>query len=326
VSPILEVRDLRVTFTTQLGVLRAVRGVDISVEEGDTLGIVGESGSGKSVTFLAALGLLPATARVEGSIRVAGKEIVGTKSSELRRIRGRDIAMIFQDPLSSLNPVVRIGAQIVEMIRAHQSVSRAEAWSKAVELLDLVGIPQPETRARQYPHEFSGGMRQRVVIAMAIANSPKVLIADEPTTALDVTVQAQILEVVQRIQATLGTALVLITHDLGVVARVCRRVDVMYAGRVVERGPVDDIFDSSTHPYTRGLLASLPHEGLKRLLPIPGFPPNMLAPPSGCAFRPRCELAIDRCASAIPDLEPVGPLQSACIRARESASDGVGAS
>jgi len=227
------------------------------------------------------------------------------------------MSMIFQDPLSALNPVHRIGAQISEMLRAHQPMSERAARARAVELLEIVGIPQPGDRAMQYPHEFSGGMRQRVVIAMAIANSPKVLIADEPTTALDVTVQAQILEVIQKVQAQFGTAVVLITHDLGVVARVCERVNVMYAGRVVERAAINDIFDVPTHPYTRGLLASLPQAGMERLVPIAGFPPNMLKPPSGCAFRTRCSHAIDACATKLPELQPYGESMTACIRATE---------
>ncbi|MGA1138824.1 MAG: ABC transporter ATP-binding protein [Ilumatobacteraceae bacterium] len=225
--------------------------------------------------------------------------------------------MIFQDPLSALNPVHRIGAQISEMLRAHSSMSERAARIRAVELLEIVGIPQPGDRALQYPHEFSGGMRQRVVIAMAIANSPKVLIADEPTTALDVTVQAQILEVIQRVQAQFGTAVVLITHDLGVVARVCERVNVMYAGRVVERADIGTIFDEPTHPYTRGLLASLPQAGVDRLVPIAGFPPNMLNPPTGCAFRTRCEHAMDECSQRLPELEQLGSSMTACIRAKE---------
>ena len=227
------------------------------------------------------------------------------------------MSMIFQDPLSALNPVHKIGAQIAEMLQAHQKLSDKAAKARAVDLLEIVGIPQPGDRAMQYPHEFSGGMRQRVVIAMAIANSPKMLIADEPTTALDVTVQAQILEVIQKVQKQFGTAVVLITHDLGVVARVCERVNVMYAGRIVERGEISEIFDRPTHPYTRGLLASLPQAGVDRLAPIAGFPPNMLRPPTGCAFRARCPHAVARCEEALPSLVQVGTSYSACIRAEE---------
>ena len=315
---VLEVRDLRVTFNTPLGPLVAVRGIDLDVYSGEMLAVVGESGSGKSVSFLAAMGLLPKSATVEGSVLLDGQQIVGATSKVMRSVRGRLMSMIFQDPLSALNPVHKIGAQISEMLRAHQTMSEKAALARAVDLLEIVGIPQPGDRAQQYPHEFSGGMRQRVVIAMAIANSPKVLIADEPTTALDVTVQAQILEVIQRVQAQFGTAVVLITHDLGVVARVCERVNVMYAGRVVERAQILDIFEHSTHPYTRGLLASLPQAGVERLVPITGFPPNMLRPPSGCAFRTRCEHANEKCAGSVPELQPVGESMSACIRAKES--------
>ncbi|MEK0415174.1 MAG: Glutathione import ATP-binding protein gsiA [Actinomycetota bacterium] len=314
---VLEIRDLRVTFHTPLGPLTAVRGVDLDVHAGEMTAVVGESGSGKSVSFLAAMGLLPKSATVEGSVVLNGEQLVGASPKKMRSVRGRLMSMIFQDPLSALNPVHKIGSQIAEMLRAHQSMSEKAALSRAVDLLEIVGIPQPGDRALQYPHEFSGGMRQRVVIAMAIANSPKLLIADEPTTALDVTVQAQILEVIQRVQAQFGTAVVLITHDLGVVARVCERVNVMYAGRVVEKANIMNVFEHPTHPYTKGLLASLPQAGVDRLVPINGFPPNMLQPPSGCAFRPRCEHATDACAATLPDLRPVGDSMSACIRANE---------
>jgi peptide/nickel transport system ATP-binding protein len=312
---ILQIRDLRVTFSTQMGELRAVRGVDVDVAPGEILGVVGESGSGKSVSFLAAMGLLPQSATITGSVKLDGIELIGAKKKAIRSVRGRSLAMVFQDPLSALNPVHRVGDQIVEMIQSHQDMNTHDAEKRAVELLEIVGIPQPNDRARQYPHEFSGGMRQRVVIAMAIANNPKVLIADEPTTALDVTVQAQILEVIQRVQQTFGTAVVLITHDLGVIARVADSVNVMYAGRNVESGSVQSIFDHPSHPYTRGLLSSLPHEGADRLQPIAGFPPNMLAPPSGCGFAPRCEFAIDACNAELPSLQPFDDLQTSCIRA-----------
>lgn len=323
-TSVLEIRDLKVSFRTQMGELVAVRGVDIDVRAGEMLGVVGESGSGKSVSFLAAMGLLPRSARVEGSVLLGGEQLVGASPRLMRSVRGRLMSMIFQDPLSALNPVHRIGAQIAEMLQSHQKLSDAAAHSRAIELLDIVGIPQPDDRSRQYPHEFSGGMRQRVVIAMAIANSPKVLIADEPTTALDVTVQAQILEVIQRVQSQFGTAVVLITHDLGVVARVCDRVNVMYAGRNVERGSVRDLFDASAHPYTRGLLASLPHPGQERLVPISGFPPNMLAPPSGCSFRPRCEHALAVCGDSLPELKKFAATETACVRASELFVSGGG--
>jgi oligopeptide/dipeptide ABC transporter ATP-binding protein len=239
------------------------------------------------------------------------------ENKHMRVHRGKRISMIFQDPLSALNPTHKIGSQVSEMLRSHNEMSKADAWKRSIELLDIVGIPQPQTRASQYPHEFSGGMRQRVMIAIAIANDPEVLIADEPTTALDVTVQAQILDVIQRIQHQFRAGVVFITHDLGVVARIADRVQVMYAGRTVERGDVEGIFRNPTHPYTRGLLASLPALGRERLTPIPGAPPNMLRPPSGCAFRPRCAYATEVCAGELPELHPLLGLETACVRAEE---------
>jgi len=316
-EPALSIRDLHVTFRTPNGPVSAVRGVDLDVFPGESVGVVGESGSGKSVTFLGIMQLLPRTAVITGSALVGGTQLVGAPRRLMNTIRGKRLAMIFQDPLSALNPVHKIGDQIVEMLNSHQDLPRSTAASRAVELLDLVGIPQPAQRAKQYPHEFSGGMRQRVMIAMAIANDPDVLIADEPTTALDVTVQAQILEVLDRIRRELGTAVVLITHDLGVVARVCDRVQVMYAGRAVERADVLPIFEHPSHPYTHGLLSSLPGTGHERLQPIPGSPPNMLRPPSGCAFRVRCPYAIEACGELMPELHQVGENLTACIRADE---------
>jgi peptide/nickel transport system ATP-binding protein len=316
-APLLSLRDLRVSFQTPNGLVQAVRGVDLDVMPGEMVGVVGESGSGKSVTFLGMLGLLPSTARMTGSATVNGTEMVNASNKTMRGIRGKQVSMIFQDPLSALNPVYRIGDQIVEMIREHQPISKAAAYSHAVELLGIVGIPQPATRAKQYPHEFSGGMRQRSMIAMALANDPDVLIADEPTTALDVTVQAQILEVFQRIQREMSKAVVMITHDLGVIARVADRVQVMYAGRVVERSTVDHLFDAPTHPYTVGLLHSLPRVGQERLLPILGSPPNMLQPPAGCGFAARCEHREDRCEAVLPELVQFGESMTACVRASE---------
>jgi peptide/nickel transport system ATP-binding protein len=316
-APVLAVRDLSVSFPTVDGLVQAVRGVSFDIAEHELLGVVGESGSGKSVTFLAVMGLLPRNAIVTGSIKIEGEEMVGRRPKEVRRVRGQRVAMIFQDPLTALNPVHRVGSQIVEMILAHQDIDQEAAKARAIALLEAVGIPQPATRARQYPHEFSGGMRQRAMIAMAIANNPEILIADEPTTALDTTVQAQILEVIQRVQHELGTAVAFITHDLGVVARIADRVQVMYAGRVVERGDVLDIFLRSTHPYTKGLLHSLPSTNVERLVPIPGAPPNMLHPPSGCAFRVRCPYAVERCAETLPELVPYGVVETACIRVDE---------
>ena len=314
-ASVLTLRDLRVQFDTPNGPVQAVRGVDLDLAPGEILGVVGESGSGKSVTFLGMLGLLPKSAKITGSAKIEDTELVGASTKSMRSIRGQRVSMIFQDPLSALNPVHRVGDQIVEMIRSHQDVSKKSAAASAVDLLGTVGIPQPKQRADQYPHEFSGGMRQRVMIAMAIANDPQVLIADEPTTALDVTVQAQILEVIDDLRDQMGMAVVMITHDLGVIARVADRVQVMYAGRVVERTNVESLFSDPTHPYTEGLLRSIPLLGHQRLLPIPGSPPNMLRPPSGCAFRPRCPYALEECAGDVPELEPVGPAESACVRA-----------
>lgn len=314
---VLSVRDLHVSFPTDDGMVQAVRGVSFDIAEHELVGIVGESGSGKSVTFLAAMGLLPKSAKITGSIKVAGQELVDAPEKERRKLRGKKIAMIFQDPLTALNPVHRVGNQIVEMILSHQDMSKDQASVRAVELLDMVGIPQAGTRARQYPHEFSGGMRQRAVIAMAIANDPDILIADEPTTALDTTVQAQILDVIQVVQRELGAAVALITHDLGVVARIADRVQVMYAGRIAERGEAHDIFLRPTHPYTRGLLRSIPDANVSRLVPIPGAPPNMLRPPSGCAFRVRCPHAADVCAGELPELRPYGAVETACLRVEE---------
>jgi peptide/nickel transport system ATP-binding protein len=322
---VLEIRDLRVSFPTDDGDVQAVRGVDIDVVPGELLAVVGESGSGKSVTMLAVMGLLQKDAKVSGSVKIGDTQLVGADKKLARRVRGKRIAMIFQDPLSALNPVLRVGEQIAEMIKAHQKeLSDQQVKDRVVQLLELVGIPQPAVRARRYPHEFSGGMRQRAVIAMAIANDPDVLICDEPTTALDVTIQAQILEVIQRVQKELHAAVVFITHDLGVVARIADHVQVMYAGRTAERGDVHDVFLRPAHPYTVGLLGSLPVIGRETLTPIPGSPPNMLAPPSGCAFRVRCPHAGEVCAeSPPPDLVAFGAVETACRRAEELAAVGA---
>jgi peptide/nickel transport system ATP-binding protein len=314
-EPLLAIRDLRISFATRAGPALAVAGIDIALNAGGVLGVVGESGSGKSVSVLGVLGLLPPSALVTGSARFRGQELLTMPQPALRAIRGARIGMIFQDPLTALNPVLQIGEQIVEAIRIHhRDVSRKAAMARAVELLELVSIPQPRERARQYPHEFSGGMRQRAMIAMAMANEPELLIADEPTTALDVTVQAQILEVLQGLRARLGIALILITHDLGVVAGMADTVAVMYAGRIVERGGVDALFEASRHPYTRGLLAALPKldAGDQPLVGIEGRPPSLSDRPAGCAFHPRCPLAQDRCRTEEPVLRPVGATWSAC--------------
>ncbi len=316
----LSIDDLQVTFDGPEGSVAAVRGVSLSVGAGEVVGVVGESGSGKSVTFLAAMGLLPNTASVSGSVRFQGDELLGMDDDEIRRYRGRRIGMVFQDPLTSLNPVLTIGQQIGGALSAHQGRQRAAALERrAVELLDLVSIPEPQKLVSSYPHELSGGMRQRVMIALAMANEPDVLIADEPTTALDVTIQAQILDVLSTIQRERSLGIVLITHDLGVVAGMADRVAVMYGGRVVERGEVDQVFADSRHPYTRGLISCLPRLDRRDLAiaPIAGAPPSASAIPSGCSFHPRCSVAIDICSSADPALERSGLVLSACHRRDE---------
>jgi len=303
---VLRVTDLTVDFPTDDGVVHAVRGVSYALSPREVLGIVGESGSGKSVTSLAIIGLLPKTARITGSVRFRGEELIGLPDKDMRKVRGEQIAMIFQDPMTSLNPVYPIGWQIAEGIRAHhRDVSRAAARSRAVDLLALVGIPHPKERAANYPHEFSGGMRQRVVIALAMANDPDVIIADEPTTALDVTVQAQILETLQKAQQETSAAIVLITHDLGVVAGVADRVLVMYAGKPVELGSVDDVYYRPRMPYSIGLLGSLPRLDAgdqDRLTPIAGAPPSLINLPPGCPFSPRCPLRQGVCDDEEPAL------------------------
>ncbi|MEX2275289.1 MAG: ABC transporter ATP-binding protein [Actinomycetota bacterium] len=313
---LLELDSLNVRFPTEDGVVRAVGGVSLAVREGETLGVVGESGSGKSVTFLTVLGLVTkAQADISGTIDFRGQDLLQQPEDELRSIRGNDIAMIFQDPLTALNPVLRVGDQIAEVFLAHQKMSKAEAMAQSVELLDLVGIPKPKERSRQYPHEFSGGMRQRAMIAMALALKPALLIADEPTTALDVTVQAQILELIDRMKDEFGMSVVLITHDLGVVAEHCDSIAVMYAGKVIEYGDRDDIYYRSEHPYTWGLLNSIPRlgEGADRLEPIRGLPPSLINLPPGCSFHPRCPYRFEPCDKEIPALLPSdGHHASAC--------------
>ncbi|MBA3250145.1 MAG: ABC transporter ATP-binding protein [Geodermatophilaceae bacterium] len=316
---LLEVTDLSVQFPTEDGLVHAVRGVSYSLRAGDVLGIVGESGSGKSVTSLAIMGLLPASAKVTGSVKFRGRELLGLGDKEFSRIRGKGIAMVFQDPMTSLDPVYRVGYQISETVRRHdKNASAKAARARAADLLELVGIPNAKDRADNYPHEFSGGMRQRVVIAIAMANQPDVIIADEPTTALDVTVQAQILEVLNTAMQETGAATVLITHDLGVVAGMADRVLVMYAGRAVEKGPVDGVYYTPRMPYTLGLLGSLPRlddAEKTKLTPIKGSPPSMVNPPPGCPFGPRCPLHIDKCDEREPDLVEVEPgHEAACIR------------
>ncbi|TCM45959.1 ABC transporter ATP-binding protein [Kribbella sp. VKM Ac-2568] len=328
-EPLLSVRDLRVEFSTSAGVVTAVDGASFDVRRGETVALLGESGSGKSVTAQAMLGIIPKPAgRVTGgSIEYDGRDLLALPATATRELRGREIAMVFQDPLSSLNPVFRVGAQIGEMFRKHRGASRKEARAEALELMRRVGIPAAEKRLDDYPHQFSGGMRQRVMIAMALALSPRLLIADEPTTALDVTVQAQIMDLLARLQDEEGMSLVLITHDLGVVADVADRVVLMYAGRVVEAGPIREVYEHSAHPYTAGLMGSLPAiDGPReRLTPIQGAPPDLLDLPSGCSFRPRCAFASERCA----DEEPVllgapgrpAPHSSACHHAGKVLTD-----
>jgi peptide/nickel transport system ATP-binding protein len=314
-EPLFQVRDLRVAFGQGGVFAEAVRGISLQVKAGEVLGIVGESGSGKSVGMLASIGLQPEGARVTGSVKFRGQELVGLSRRELRRLRGSRIAMIFQDPLSSLNPVMTVGAQIAEAVTLHNpDMSRKAAFDRAKDLLALVSIPQPDKRLLQYPHEFSGGMRQRVMIAMAVANDPDLLIADEPTTALDVTVQAQIMEVLADLQQRLNLGLILITHDLGVLAGHADRVAVVYSGQIVEQSGVDDLFARPNHPYTRGLIASIPNMALQsdRLYSIEGTPPALGKVPSGCAFHPRCGQAQDICRALAPPVHVTAGHRAAC--------------
>lgn len=314
-EPLFQVTDLRVAFGKHGRFHEAVRGISLSVNHGEVLGIVGESGSGKSVGMLAALGLQSANARVTGSVRFQGRELVGLPRRELRKLRGSRIAMIFQDPLSSLNPVMTIGNQLSEAILLHNNdLSKKGAMERAKDLLALVSIPQPDRRLHQYPYEFSGGMRQRVMIAMAVANDPDLLIADEPTTALDVTVQAQIMEVLANLQERLKLGLILITHDLGVLAGHADRVAVVYSGQVVEQASVEDLFARPNHPYTRGLIASIPNmaEEKDRLFSIEGTPPALGRFPNGCAFHPRCVEAQEICRQHVPPIHRLGEHTAAC--------------
>jgi len=308
-EPVLSVRDLKVHFATDDGLVKAVDGVSYDVGAGRTLGIVGESGSGKSVSSLTVMGLTRSkSSQISGEIHFGGNDLLRASDESMRKIRGDDIAMIFQDPLSSLHPFYRIGDQLVEAVQAHNHVSKAAALDRTVELLRLVGIPEPKDRIGGYPHEFSGGMRQRVMIAMALINEPKLLIADEPTTALDVTVQAQILELMLGLKAELDTAIVFITHDLGVVAEMADDIAVMYAGRIVEYGDKETIFDSPQHPYTWGLLGSIPKLDTSRdepLVPVTGRPPSLINLPGGCSFHPRCPYVRDAHRTVEPTLEPV---------------------
>jgi oligopeptide transport system ATP-binding protein len=302
--PVLEVRDLRTSFFTQDGEIQAVRGVSFSIEKGETLGIVGESGSGKSVTSLSILRLLADTAKISaGQVLFHGMDLVQAPDRILRDIRGRQISMIFQDPMSSLNPLVPIGRQVGEMLAVHRRQDRGARFRQVIELLTSVKIPEAEKRYHAYPHEFSGGMRQRAMIAMALACGPEIMIADEPTTALDVTIQNQILALLKGIQAEMGMAIIFITHDLGVIAEMCSRIAVMYGGMILEEASADELFRRPAHPYTLGLLNSMPHMEMdksRKLSPIPGSPPDMIRPPQGCPFSPRCVYARKICALKVP--------------------------
>ncbi|MFJ1745245.1 ABC transporter ATP-binding protein [Streptomyces sp. NPDC088116] len=320
---LLEVRDLRVEFRTRDGIVQAVNGVTYSVEAGETLAVLGESGSGKSVTAQAVMGILdmPPGRITGGEVLFQGRDLLKLKEDRRRKVRGAEMAMIFQDALSSLNPVLTVGAQLAEMFIVHRGMSRKEARAKAVELMDRVRIPAARDRAGDYPHQFSGGMRQRIMIAMALALEPALIIADEPTTALDVTVQAQVMDLLAELQRELNMGLILITHDLGVVADVADRIAVMYAGRIVESAPVYDIYKAPAHPYTRGLLESIPRldQKGKELYAIKGLPPNLLHIPPGCAFHPRCPMAQDVCRRDVPPLyEVAGERRSACYFWRET--------
>jgi oligopeptide transport system ATP-binding protein len=317
-EPLLEVRNLKTQFFTQDGVVKSVDDVSFYINEEETLGVVGESGSGKSVTALSLMGLSPQPPGkiVQGEINVRGQNLLDLDEDEMRRIRGKEIAMIFQDPMTSLNPVLTISRQIGESLQLHLKMNKDAARKRVVELLKLVGIPSAATRLDDYPHQFSGGMRQRVMIAMALSCNPKLLIADEPTTALDVTIQAQILELIKRLKREFGTAVLLITHDLGVVAGMCDRVNVMYAGHIVETGTVEQIFSDPRHPYTLGLINSVPRldeTRRERLVPIPGMPPDLINAPPGCPFYPRCSFHMPVCKEQNPLLRSVdGPHQTAC--------------
>jgi oligopeptide transport system ATP-binding protein len=308
---LVEIRNLKTHFYTDDGISPAVDGVNLFIKRGETLGVVGESGCGKSVTSLSVMRLIPNPPGkiVDGEILFEGRDLLKLSESEMRKIRGNDISMIFQEPMTSLNPVYTIGDQIAEAITLHQGLNKKEALDKAVEMLRLVGIPLPDKRVREYPHQLSGGMRQRVMIAMALSCNPKLLIADEPTTALDVTIQAQILELMKKLKKDLGMAIMLITHDLGVVAEMAERVVVMYAGKVIEEGDVVSIFKHPLHPYTEGLLASIPRmdSNREKLHVIDGVVPNPLNLPTGCRFNPRCPYAIDKCRETQPALEQVAP-------------------
>jgi oligopeptide transport system ATP-binding protein len=308
--PLLEVKNLKTHFFTPDGVVKAVNGVSYTLDDGESLGLVGESGCGKSVSALSLMRLIPTPPGriVEGEVILDGRDLLKLSDEDIRRVRGNDVAMIFQDPMTSLNPVLTIGRQISEALELHKSMNRSQARERTIELLELVGIPSARSRVDDYPHQFSGGMRQRVMIAMALSCEPKILLADEPTTALDVTIQAQILDLIKRLRSELGMAVVLITHDLGVVAGIADKICVMYSGYIVESAPAGDLFANPRHPYTLGLLRSIPRidePRREKLIPIEGLPPDLIDAPPGCPFQPRCVYAVDRCREENPSLEPV---------------------
>ncbi len=322
---LLEVRNLRTYFPTKDGLVKAVDGVSFHLEKGETLGIVGESGCGKSVTALSIMRLLQRPGRIYGGeVLFKGRDLTKVSDQEMQEIRGEEIAMIFQDPMTSLNPVFRTGWQVGEPLLLHRGLDKVKAAAGAVEMLDKVGIPEPQKRALDYPHQFSGGMRQRAMIAMGLTTTPAILIADEPTTALDVTIQAQILELLKAVNRDFGTATILITHNLGVVAGMCERIMVMYAGKIVETGPTDDVFANPKHPYTWSLLRSIPRldaEEHEPLRVIEGLPPDLINRPNGCSFHPRCAFRIDRCSKETPELKPVGLTQLAACWVTQAGKD-----
>jgi oligopeptide transport system ATP-binding protein len=308
--PLLEVKNLKTYFYTPDGVVKAVNGVSYTLDDGESIGLVGESGCGKTVSALSLMRLIPTPPGriVEGEVIFEGRDLLKLSDENIRRVRGNDIAMIFQDPMTSLNPVLTIGRQISEALELHKSMNRSQARERTIELLELVGIPSARSRVDDYPHQFSGGMRQRVMIAMALSCDPKILLADEPTTALDVTIQAQILDLIRRLRSEMGMAVVLITHDLGVVAGIADKINVMYSGYIVESAPSTELFANPRHPYTLGLLRSIPRidePRREKLIPIEGLPPDLIDAPPGCPFQPRCVYAVDRCREENPSLEPV---------------------
>lgn len=320
---LLEVRDLETSFKTHVGEVKSVRGISFDLDRGEAIGVVGESGCGKSVTMMSVMRLLASNGMIKaGEVIFEGKDLAKLSEREMENVRGNEIAMIFQDPMTSLNPVLKIGDQLTEHLIKHKKISKKEALEKAIKMLELVGIPSPEKRIKQYPHEFSGGMRQRVMIAMSLMCDPRLIIADEPTTALDVTIQAQILDIMKDLKDRLNTSIILITHDLGVVADLCTRINVMYGGKIIEKGSIEGIFYNAKHPYTWGLLKSVPNpksESRERLTPIEGQPPDLLKPPTGCPFTDRCDYAMKICKQKMPPYFKEGEQYTACWLCHEDA-------